>query len=123
MSRFTLSDIHDATLKHLSALLLLFALDIDLVSSSDDECKLPPHSKGANKYQKHETHNKNRTNDTETGEIYDAASLLNIILCNPREFHSVCKPAGIRENFICTLNKKEIPIASCRADDNGAYLR
>ena len=30
---------------------------------------------------------------------------------------------GIKENFICTLNKKEIPIASCRADDNGAYIR
>ena len=44
-------------------------------------------------------------------------------MCNPREFHSVCKPVGIRENFICTLNKKEIPIASCRADDNGAYIR
>ena len=29
----------------------------------------------------------------------------------------------IKENFICTLNKKEIPIASCRADDNGAYIR
>ena len=91
--------------------------------SSDDECKLLPHGRGANKYPKNETYNKNRTNDSETGEMYDPASLLNIILCNPREFHSVCKPAGIRENFICTLNKKEIPIASCRADDNGAYLR
>ena len=78
------------------------------MSSSNDECKLPAHSRGAIKYAKHETYNKNRTNDTETGEIYDAASLLNIILCNPREFHSVCKLAGIRENFICTLNKKEI---------------
>ena len=81
------------------------------------------HSREANKYPKHETFNKNRTNDTDTGEIYDAASLLNIILCNPREFHSICKPVGIRENFLRTLHKKEIPIASCRADDNGAYIR
>ena len=63
-----------------------------------------------------------RTNDTDTGEIYDAASLLNIILCNSREFYSVSKPFGIRKNFICTLHKKEIPIASCRVDDNGAYI-
>ena len=62
-------------------------------------------------------------NDTDTGEIYDADSLLIIVLCNPREFHSVCKPVAVTENFICTLNKKEIPIASCRADDNGAYIR
>ena len=93
------------------------------MSPSDDECKLPPHSRDANKYPKHETYNKNRTNDTDTSEIYEAASLLNIILCNPREFHSVCKPVGIRENFICTLHKKEILIASCRADDKGAYIR
>ena len=94
------------------------------MSPSDDECKLPPHSRDANKYPKHETYNKNRTNDTDTSEIYEAASLLNIILCNPREFHSVCKPVGIRENFICTtLHKKEILIASCRADDKGGYIR
>ena len=82
---------------------------------------MPPNSRGANKYLKRETYNKNRTNDT--GEIYDAASLLNIILCNPGEFHRVCKPVGIRDNFICTLNKKEILIASCRAEDNGVYIR
>ena len=84
---------------------------------------MPPHCREANKYSKYETHNKNRTNDTDTGEKCDAASLLNIILCNPREFHSVCKPVGIRETFLCTLHKKEISIASCRADDNGAYIR
>ena len=95
----------------------LSTLDNDLVSSSDDECKLPPHSREANKYAKHETYNKHRKKYTETGEIYDAATFLNIILCNPRDFHSVCKPVGIRENFLCTLHKK-ITIASPRADDN-----
>ena len=90
------------------------------MSSSDDECKLPPNSREANKYPKHKTHNKNRTNDTDTGEIYDSASLLNIIFFNPRESHSVCKPVGIRINFICTLNKKEI--ASCHADGNGLCI-
>ena len=93
------------------------------MSSSDDECKLSPQSREANKYPKHETYNKNRKNDTDTGEIYDAASLLYIILHNPREFHSDCKPVGIGKNFTCTLNKKEIPMASCRADDNRAYIR
>ena len=52
-------------------------------------------------------HNKNRTNDTYTGEIYDAASLLNIILCNPRKFHNVFKTVGIRESFISTKKKKK----------------
>ena len=93
------------------------------MSSSDDERKLPPNCRESNKYPKHETYNKNRTNDTHTGEIYDAASLLNIILCNPREFHRVCKLVGTRETFIRTLNKEEIPIASCRADGNGVYIR
>ena len=37
-----------------------------------------------------------RTNDTDTCEIYDAASSVNIIL---REFHSVSKPIGIRQKF------------------------
>ena len=87
------------------------------MSSTDDECKLPPHSREANKYPKHKTHNKNRTNDTDTGEIYNTASLLNIVLCNPRESHSVCKPVGIRINFIRTLNKKEIALS--HADGNG----
>ena len=82
---------------------------------------MPPNSRGANKYLKRETYNKNRTNDT--GEIYDADSLLNIILYNPGEFHIVCKPVGIRDNFICTLSKKEILLASCRAEDNGVYIR
>ena len=59
------------------------------MSSSDDECKLTQHSREANTYPKHKTYNKNRANDTYTGEIYDTASLLNIILCNSREFHSV----------------------------------
>ena len=49
------------------------------MSSSDDEYKLPPHSREANKFPKHKTHNKNRESDTDTGEIYDAASLLNIV--------------------------------------------
>ena len=88
------------------------------MSCSDDECKLPPHSREANTYPKHKTYNKNRTNDNYAGEIYDAASLLNIILCNSREFHSVCKTVGIRENFISTNIKKEIPVPSCRADGN-----
>ena len=59
-------------------------LDIDLVSSNDDEWKLQPYRRDAKKYPKHETYNNSRTNDTDTGEIYDAASLLNIILRNPR---------------------------------------
>ena len=63
-----------------------------------------------------------RTNDTDTDEIYDAASLLNIILCNSREFHSVCKTVSIRENFISTKIKKELPVPSCRADGNWAYI-
>ena len=69
---------------------------MDLVSSSDDECKLPLHSREENTYPKHKTYNKNRKNDTYTGKIYDAASLLNIILCNPRESHSVCETVGIK---------------------------
>ena len=97
------------------------------MSSSDDEFKLPRHSREANKYPKHKTYNKNRTSQTDTGKIYDAASLLNMILYNPREFHSVCKPVGLREKFLCTPHKKELhrekEIASCRADDNGAYIR
>ena len=88
------------------------------MSSSDDECNLPPPSREANTYPKHKHYNKNQTNDTFTGEIYDAASLLNIILCNSREFHSVCKTVGIRENFISTKIKKEIPVPSCRVDGN-----
>ena len=44
-------------------------------------------------------------------------------LVYPRELHSVCKPVAIRENFIYTLNKKEIPIVSCHADDNGTYIQ
>ena len=54
-------------------------LDIDLVFSSDNECKLPPHSREANKYPKHEICNKNRTNDTDTGEICDTATILVIV--------------------------------------------
>ena len=57
-------------------------LDIDLVLSSDNECKLPAHRREANKYPKHEIYNKNRTNDTDTGEIYDTATILVIVFWN-----------------------------------------
>ena len=75
------------------------------------------HNREANTYPKHKTYNKNRKNDNYTGEIYDAASLLNIILCNPRKFHSVFKTVGIRESFFLQ-KKKEIPVPSCCADGN-----
>ena len=39
---------------------------------------------------------KKRKNDTYTGKIYDTASLLNIILCNPRESYSVFETVGIK---------------------------
>ena len=83
---------------------------------------MPTQSREANVYPKQETYNKNRTNDIDTGEIYDAASLLNITLCNPRELYSVCKLVGIRETLFCTLHKKEITLASCHAIDNGGYI-
>ena len=97
------------------------------MSSNADECKLPLHSRDKKnirtKYPKRKTCNKNRTNDTDTGKIYDTASSRNTILCNPRDFHRFCKPGGKREKFLCTLFKKEIPIVSCHADDNGACIR
>ena len=51
-------------------------------------------------------HNKNKTNKTDIGKIYDAANLLNIIWCNPGEFHIGCKPVGIRKSFLFILHKK-----------------
>ena len=50
-----------------------------------------------------------RTNDTDTCEIYDAASSVNIIL---REFHSVSKPIGIRQKILfvhCIRKKYQLP--------------
>ena len=55
---------------YLSALIYLSALDIDLVSSSDDRCKLPQYSRETNKYSKIETHHKNKKNDTDVGKIH-----------------------------------------------------
>ena len=57
----------------------------DLVFSTDDECKLPPHSREANKYPKHKTYSKNRRNGT--------------VVVN-----SVCKSVCIREDFLSTKN-------------------
>ena len=76
----------------------------DLVFSTDDECKLPPHSREVNKYPKHKTYSKNRRNGT--------------VVVN-----SVCKSVCIKEDFLSTKNKKkEKPVSSCHADDNGAYI-
>lgn len=74
----------------------------DLVFSTDDECKLPPHSREVNKYPKHKTYSKDRRNGT--------------VVVN-----SVCKSVCIREDFLST-KKKEKPVSSCCADSNGAYI-
>ena len=55
--------------------------------SSDDECKVK---------------NKKILVKNTTQLIY----CQNIILCSPREFHSVCKPVGIRTDFLSTKKKK-----------------
>ena len=60
----------------------------DLVFSTDDECKLPPHSREVNKYPKHKTYSKNRRNGT--------------VVVN-----SVCKSVCIKEDFLSTKNKKK----------------
>ena len=75
-------------------LLYLSALGIDLVFSSDDECKVK---------------NKKILVKNTTQLIY----CQNIILCSPREFHSVCKPVGIREDFLSTKKKKTNFLVLC----------
>ena len=61
------------------------------------------------------------TDDIDATDPTDCKTLLNILLCNPKEFEHKTKPSGIRENFMCTLDSSNIPIKSCKADDNGAY--
>ena len=52
----------------------------------------------------------------------DHQSLINILLQNPEDFNLKQKPSGIRENKMFTLDMREIPISSAKADDNGAYI-
>jgi len=52
----------------------------------------------------------------------DHLTILNILLQNPEELDLKHKPSAIRENKIFTLDKREIPISSAEADDNGAYI-
>ena len=61
------------------------------------------------------------TDDTDATDPTDCNTLLNILLCNPKEFEHKTKPSGVRKNFMCTLDSSNIPIESCKADDNGAY--
>jgi len=49
-------------------------------------------------------------------------TILNILLQNPEELDLKHKPSAIRENKIFTLDKREIPISSAEADDNGAFI-
>ena len=90
--KFSIKDFFSKCDQILSADLVTFTektLNGRLHSLCNDECKLPLRIREANKYPKHETYNKNKTNYSDTAEIYDATSLLDIILCNPRDFHSV----------------------------------
>ena len=52
----------------------------------------------------------------------DHQSILNILLQNPEDFNLKQKPSGIRENKMFTLDMREIPISSAKADDNGSYI-
>jgi hypothetical protein len=51
----------------------------------------------------------------------DHVTILNILLQNPEELNLKEKPSAIRQNKMFTLDSREIPIASAKADDNGAY--
>ena len=59
--------------------------------------------------------------NTENGVEGDHQSWINI-LQNPEDFNVKQKPSGIRENKMFTLDMREIPISSAKADDNGAYI-
>lgn len=60
--------------------------------------------------------------NTENSAEGDHQSLINILLQNPEDFNLKQKPSGIRENKMFTLDMREIPISSAKADDNGAYI-
>ena len=60
--------------------------------------------------------------NTENSVEGDHQSLINILLQNPEDFNLKQKPSGIRENKMFTLDMREIPISSAKADDNGAYI-
>ena len=51
----------------------------------------------------------------------DHFTILNILLEHPEELNLKHKPSAIRENQMFTLDAREIPIDSAKADDNGAY--
>ena len=53
----------------------------------------------------------------------DNLTLLNILLVSPEQFERKEKPTGVHHDFLCTLNRDLLSVESCRADDNGAYLR
>ena len=59
--------------------------------------------------------------NTENSVEGDHQSLINILLQHPEDFNLKQKPSGIRENKMFTLDMREIPISSAKADDNGAY--
>ena len=60
--------------------------------------------------------------NTENSAEGDHQSLINILPQNPEDFNLKQKPSGIRENKMFTLDRREIPISSAKADDNGAYI-
>ena len=59
--------------------------------------------------------------NTENSVEGDHQSWINI-LQNPQDFNVKQKPSGIRENKMFTLDMREIPISSAKADYNGAYI-
>ena len=62
--------------------------------------------------------------DKETEKDYtDCASLLQVLLVDPQAMEEKRRPVGIRDNFICTLDRRVVPIRKCRSDDNGVFLK
>ena len=59
---------------------------------------------------------------SKTSDYSDHQTLLNILLQNPEELNLKRKPSAIRENKLFTLDMREIPIESAKADDNGSYI-
>ena len=51
----------------------------------------------------------------------DQVTILNILLQNPEELSLKEKPSAIRANKMFSIESRKIPIASAKADDNGAY--
>ncbi|XP_066926362.1 uncharacterized protein [Clytia hemisphaerica] len=60
--------------------------------------------------------------ESDDNQDFDAQVIFNMLFNNPEDYLMLKKPSGIQHSTAFTIDTRQIPLKSVKADDNGSYL-